>query len=149
MALLDVQDSLSGGSKVVMVLAVNPTDNDAPETFCSLSFAARLRGLEFGPARRNTTRLSIAQRVVDPVDAWLAGADGGAETTRSARGAADKAQRKVEALEEEVYALQEELVQTQVRAVIPCVHTTVAHFRKLIPTITDLTGLFVGMRGNK
>jgi hypothetical protein len=53
-----LQDSLSGGSKVVMLLAVNPTDHDAPETLCSLNFAARLRGLELGPARRNTSPLS-------------------------------------------------------------------------------------------
>jgi hypothetical protein len=48
-----MQDSLAGGSKVVMLLAVNPSDKDASETLSSLNFAARLRGLELGPVQRN------------------------------------------------------------------------------------------------
>ena len=51
-----MQDSLSGGSKVVMLVTVNPTDHDAPETLCTLNLASRLRGVDLGPAQRHATR---------------------------------------------------------------------------------------------
>lgn len=36
-----------------MFVNVSPTDADAPETVCSLSFASRVRGVELGAARKN------------------------------------------------------------------------------------------------
>lgn len=48
-----MQDSLSGDSKTLMLVNVNPTEADAGETACSLGFAARVRGVELGPAKRH------------------------------------------------------------------------------------------------
>ena len=47
-----VQDSLSGGSKALMIVNVNPEEASIGETLCSLKFAARVRGIELGPAKR-------------------------------------------------------------------------------------------------
>ncbi len=46
------QDSLSGDAKTVMLVAASPDAADAGETACSLAFAARVRGVELGAARR-------------------------------------------------------------------------------------------------
>ncbi|KAK9846394.1 hypothetical protein WJX81_002948 [Elliptochloris bilobata] len=46
-------DSLSGDSKTVMLVAASPAAADAAETACSLAFAARVRGVELGAARRH------------------------------------------------------------------------------------------------
>ena len=48
-----IQDSLSGDSKTLMLVNVNPTEADAGETVCSLGFAARVRGVELGPAKKH------------------------------------------------------------------------------------------------
>lgn len=48
-----LQDSLSGNSKTLMFVNVNPTEADAGETACSLQFATRVRGVELGAAKRN------------------------------------------------------------------------------------------------
>lgn len=61
--LLAIQDSLSGGSKVAMLLALNPCDVDAPESKCSLEFATRLRGLELGRAQRHVDTLDTPRSV--------------------------------------------------------------------------------------
>lgn len=50
--LLLLQDSLSGDSKTLMLVNVNPTEADAGESACSLGFAARVRGVELGPAKK-------------------------------------------------------------------------------------------------
>ena len=47
-----LQDSLSGDSKTLMLVNVNPTEADAGESACSLGFAARVRGVELGPAKK-------------------------------------------------------------------------------------------------
>lgn len=52
-SVLHMQDSLSGDSKTLMLVNVNPTEADAGETACSLGFAARVRGVELGPAKRH------------------------------------------------------------------------------------------------
>ena len=36
-----------------MFVCVSPSDSDAPETLCSLNFAARVRNVELGPAKKN------------------------------------------------------------------------------------------------
>ena len=48
-----MQDSLAGGSKTLMFVNVGPSEADAGESVCSLSFAARVRGVELGAVRRN------------------------------------------------------------------------------------------------
>ena len=48
-----LQDSLSGNSKTLMFVNVNPTEADAGETACSLQFATRVRGVELGAAKKN------------------------------------------------------------------------------------------------
>ena len=48
-----VQSSLSGHGKTLMFVNVAPGMADAGETLCSLQFAARVRGVELGPARRH------------------------------------------------------------------------------------------------
>lgn len=50
---MHVQDSLSGDSKTLMLVNVNPKEADAGETACSLGFAARVRGVELGPAKKH------------------------------------------------------------------------------------------------
>ena len=47
-----LQDSLSGGSKALMIVNVSPEAASAAETLCSLNFAARVRGIQLGPAKR-------------------------------------------------------------------------------------------------
>lgn len=48
----DLQDCLSGGSKALMIVNVSPEEASAAETLCSLNFAARVRGIQLGPAKR-------------------------------------------------------------------------------------------------
>lgn len=50
-----LQDSLSGDSKVVMVLQVSPELEAWDETMCSLQFGAKARSTELGAARRRTS----------------------------------------------------------------------------------------------
>ena len=52
MCVQTLQDSLSGDSKTLMLVNVNPTEADAGESACSLGFAARVRGVELGPAKK-------------------------------------------------------------------------------------------------
>lgn len=47
-----LQDSLLGGSKALMIVNVSPEAASAAETLCSLNFAARVRGVQLGPAKR-------------------------------------------------------------------------------------------------
>ncbi|XP_031481907.1 kinesin-like protein KIN-14R [Nymphaea colorata] len=47
-----LQDSLGGDSKTLMFVQISPSDKDLGETLSSLSFAARVRGVELGPAKR-------------------------------------------------------------------------------------------------
>ena len=48
-----VQDSLKGNGKTLMLVNVAPGKDNAGETLCSLQFAARVRGIELGPLKRN------------------------------------------------------------------------------------------------
>ncbi|XP_058081132.1 kinesin-like protein KIN-14E isoform X2 [Magnolia sinica] len=47
-----LQDSLGGDSKTLMFVQISPSDNDLGETLSSLNFAARVRGVELGPAKK-------------------------------------------------------------------------------------------------
>lgn len=67
--LLWTQDSLSGDSKTLMFVNVNPTETDAAETACSLQFAARVRGVEMGPAKRHIEAGGEIQQLRDQLQA--------------------------------------------------------------------------------
>eukprot|EP00794_Sanderia_malayensis_P019043 gene19043-20956_t len=54
-----LQDSLGGDSKTLMVVQVAPVRKNAPETFCSLDFAQRVKTVELGQA---TKRIESADR---------------------------------------------------------------------------------------
>lgn len=41
-----------GDSKTLMFVQISPSDQDLSETLSSLNFAARVRGIELGPARK-------------------------------------------------------------------------------------------------
>ena len=47
-----MQDSLAGNGKILMVVNAAPEERNAGETLCSLQFAARVRGVELGGAKR-------------------------------------------------------------------------------------------------
>jgi hypothetical protein len=48
-----LQDSLSGGSKVLMVVNISPAAYNHSETLSSLGFASRCRAIELGKAVKN------------------------------------------------------------------------------------------------
>jgi len=64
-----LQDSLSGDSKTLMLVNVNPTDSDAGETACSLGFASRVRGVELGPAKKHIEAGAEVQELKSQLDA--------------------------------------------------------------------------------
>lgn len=64
-----MQDSLSGDSKTLMLVNVNPTEADAGETACSLGFASRVRGVELGPAKRHIEAGAEVQELRGQLDA--------------------------------------------------------------------------------
>ncbi|XP_047979052.1 kinesin-like protein KIN-14S [Salvia hispanica] len=49
-----LQSSLGGDCKTLMFVQISPNSADLGETLCSLNFASRVRGVEHGPARRQT-----------------------------------------------------------------------------------------------
>ncbi|CAI7804180.1 unnamed protein product [Closterium sp. NIES-54] len=49
-----LQDSLEGNAKVLMFVQVSPSDKDSVETVCSLQFACRVRGVDFGASKKQT-----------------------------------------------------------------------------------------------
>lgn len=49
-----LQSSLGGDCKAVMFVQISPNNTDLGETLCSLNFASRVRGVEHGPARKQT-----------------------------------------------------------------------------------------------
>ncbi|KAG7670625.1 hypothetical protein KSW81_003184 [Nannochloris sp. 'desiccata'] len=48
-----LQNSLSGAGKALMLCNVSPAVDDAPESLCTLRFAAKVNATEIGTARRN------------------------------------------------------------------------------------------------
>ena len=53
-------DSLGGDSKCLMFVCANPSPDNAPESLCSLTFAARVRNTELGQAKKNVSKSEIA-----------------------------------------------------------------------------------------
>ncbi|RDX94715.1 Kinesin-like protein KIN-14S, partial [Mucuna pruriens] len=49
-----LQSSLGGDCKTLMFVQISPSAADLTETLCSLNFATRVRGIESGPARKQT-----------------------------------------------------------------------------------------------
>ncbi|XXG83520.1 hypothetical protein AAC387_Pa10g1255 [Persea americana] len=49
-----LQSSLGGDCKTVMFVQISPSSTDLGETLCSLNFASRVRGIEHGPARKQS-----------------------------------------------------------------------------------------------
>ncbi|CAK9168033.1 unnamed protein product [Ilex paraguariensis] len=49
-----LQSSLGGDCKTLMFVQISPSSADLGETLCSLNFASRVRGIEHGPARKQT-----------------------------------------------------------------------------------------------
>ncbi|XP_057960475.1 kinesin-like protein KIN-14S [Malania oleifera] len=47
-----LQSSLGGDCKTLMFVQISPGAADLGETLCSLNFASRVRGIEYGPARK-------------------------------------------------------------------------------------------------
>ncbi|XP_021742486.1 kinesin-like protein KIN-14S [Chenopodium quinoa] len=47
-----LQSSLGGDCKTLMFVQISPSDADVGETLCSLNFASRVKGIEYGPARK-------------------------------------------------------------------------------------------------
>ncbi|XP_071725501.1 kinesin-like protein KIN-14S [Rutidosis leptorrhynchoides] len=49
-----LQSSLGGDCKTLMFVQISPSSSDLGETICSLNFASRVRGVEHGPARKQS-----------------------------------------------------------------------------------------------
>ncbi|GFQ02950.1 kinesin-4 [Phtheirospermum japonicum] len=54
-----LQSSLGGDCKTLMFVQISPNAVDYGETICSLTFASRVRGVEHGPARRQTDHAEL------------------------------------------------------------------------------------------
>ncbi|KAH6762555.1 P-loop containing nucleoside triphosphate hydrolases superfamily protein, partial [Perilla frutescens var. hirtella] len=54
-----LQSSLGGDCKTLMFVQISPNMSDLGETICSLNFASRVRGVEHGPARRQTDHAEL------------------------------------------------------------------------------------------
>mmetsp|Transcript_16315 Transcript_16315/g.31655 ORF Transcript_16315/g.31655 Transcript_16315/m.31655 type:complete len:1254 (-) Transcript_16315:604-4365(-) len=69
-----LQNSLEGGSKVAMFVNISPVRSNAPESVCSLNFAARCRKVQLGQAKRNgeSADLKKYKRLVDDLRSQLA-----------------------------------------------------------------------------
>ncbi|KAK2976066.1 hypothetical protein RJ640_024794 [Escallonia rubra] len=52
--LLNINLNAGGDCKTLMFVQISPTVADLGETLCSLNFASRVRGVEHGPARKQT-----------------------------------------------------------------------------------------------
>lgn len=55
LSLLPCQDSLSQDSKTLMIVCASPVMSNVDETYCSLNFASRVRTVELGAAKKNTS----------------------------------------------------------------------------------------------
>ncbi|RZC80899.1 hypothetical protein C5167_043469 [Papaver somniferum] len=54
-----LQSSLGGDCKTLMFVQISPSSADSGETLCSLNFASRVRGIEHGPARKQSDPTEI------------------------------------------------------------------------------------------
>ncbi|KAI7741670.1 hypothetical protein M8C21_005368 [Ambrosia artemisiifolia] len=69
-----LQSSLGGDCKTLMFVQISPSSADLGETICSLNFASRVRGIEHGPARKQTdiTELFKYKQLVRELENQLA-----------------------------------------------------------------------------
>jgi kinesin family protein C2/C3 len=74
-----LQDSLSGDAKTLMFVCISPVMYNAEETFCSLTFAARVRTVELGRAAKNVASGPVGS-------GGSGGGGGGAAATSGASG---------------------------------------------------------------
>ena len=58
-----LQDSLGGNSRTMMIVTTCPTDYSAEETLFTLQFAARVRNINVGPAKRNFNTKNLEEAV--------------------------------------------------------------------------------------
>lgn len=49
---LKFNGNAGGDCKTLMFVQISPSDADMGETLCSLNFASRVKGIEYGPARK-------------------------------------------------------------------------------------------------
>ncbi|MGA1355045.1 MAG: hypothetical protein ACO32I_09775, partial [Candidatus Limnocylindrus sp.] len=61
-----LQDSLSGDSKVLMIVCVSPSLGNAEESSCTLQFAARVRKVELGKATKQVVAADSASSIASP-----------------------------------------------------------------------------------
>ena len=55
-----LQDSLGGAAKTVMVVQVSPVVKNVSETVCSLNFALRVKKVELGSAKKESSSAEVA-----------------------------------------------------------------------------------------
>jgi kinesin family protein C2/C3 len=60
-----LKDSLGGDSKTLMFVNLSPAIQNANESMCSLNFAARVRNVELGPAKKNIDDNSVLRAKED------------------------------------------------------------------------------------
>ncbi|KAG9440162.1 hypothetical protein H6P81_020327 [Aristolochia fimbriata] len=63
-----LQDSLGGESKTLMFVQISPSGHDLGETMSSLNFATRVRGVEFGPAKKQIDLSGDLQKLKQMLD---------------------------------------------------------------------------------
>ncbi|XP_068656852.1 kinesin-like protein KIN-14R isoform X2 [Aristolochia californica] len=63
-----LQDSLGGESKTLMLVQISPSEHDLGETISSLNFATRVRGVEFGPAKKQIDLSGDVQKLKQMLD---------------------------------------------------------------------------------
>ncbi|KAL8159504.1 hypothetical protein V2J09_001041 [Rumex salicifolius] len=54
-----LQSSLGGDCKTLMFVQISPCNSDLGETLCSLNFASRVKGIEYGPARKHVDHAEL------------------------------------------------------------------------------------------
>ena len=52
LAISQFTGNVGGDCKTLMFVQISPSDADLGETLCSLNFASRVKGIEYGPARK-------------------------------------------------------------------------------------------------
>eukprot|EP00026_Physarum_polycephalum_P003420 Phypoly_transcript_03431.p1 GENE.Phypoly_transcript_03431~~Phypoly_transcript_03431.p1 ORF type:complete len:769 (+),score=259.97 Phypoly_transcript_03431:195-2309(+) len=58
-----LQDSLGGDSKTLMFVQISPSSDNVGESLCSLNFAARVRSVELGQAKKHVGDANTAEMV--------------------------------------------------------------------------------------
>jgi len=120
-----LQDSLSGSSKVLMLMQSSPRDADLNESVCTLRFAERVRATSIGAAKKNAEsgdyaqcrqQLSQAKKELQAKTAELADVQkevrtfekGSKQITKAVEGAQEEAGRQVASAQRQVEKAQKE-----------------------------------------